>query len=462
MTRFKYIFFFLLLFHATIGFSQTTPLKRKAALGISLQVNNDSIALSNNLNTNDGILVLEVLPGGSAEKLGLKTNDIIVNINQISIETIQDLHFALSNLRAEEQLSIEYLRNGKLKTTKGKAIAKPLETSDYADVYYEEVYYEGNKLRSILHMPTGVEKPPVIFYIQGYTCQSIDFSMSPNITIRKLIDDWVKNGYAVYRVEKPNIGDSQCDKGCMELNFSEEVEVFRQGYLRLTQDPRIDLDQIFIFGHSIGGIIAPVIASEFEPKGVITYGTVVNTWFEYMQDLTRVQGDIFGRRDVEVEREIRTLIPFWYALFIEKKSPIEILEQPKFKALLENEGTLADFENNLFIDRHYTYWTTIQDLALAKIWSNVKSYVLALHGEFDIQALHADHIYQIERIVNLSSPGKASAQLIKGADHGFVRFNSMEENIQTLNANQYGRALHEKYHEGIAQVTLEWMKNLSQ
>ena len=452
------LLFFLLSHIACNG--QNVDLRRKASLGIAMSVVNDSIANTNQMEHVIGVYIMQVIPESTADQMGLETSDIITKINKYTIHSFQDIRSSIQNLRADDPIEITYYRHGKLRTTKGKAIARPKETSEFGTVIYEQVQYKGNNLRSILHLPNNVKNPPVVFYIQGYTCQSIEFSMVPNFTTKRLIDDWVKAGFAVFRVEKPNIGDSKCDKGCFEMNFNEEIETFRQGYMQLKSDTRIDADQIFVFGHSIGGIIAPVLAAEFQPKGVITYGTVVNSWFEYMQELTRVQGEMFNRPDVEIERDIRVATPLWYGLFIEKKTPEEILQNSEIKAMLQQEGTLESFRNGMFINRHYSYWSTIQDLKLVTEWSKVQSSVLALYGEFDVQALNSNHIYQIERIVNTKNSGKAQAKIIKGADHGFVRFSTMEENIQALNSNNYPKYLRENYHEGIASETIKWMQQI--
>ena len=441
-----------------LTWAQEPPLKRKASLGILLEAVNDSIALANHLKTTQGIYIQRVFEGSTAEELGIEAGDIITQINTLPVNTIQDVMQVSNNLRANNPLSIIYYRKGKTKKTNGNAIGRPLEKSEFADIYYETVTYEGNRLRSILHMPKGVKRPPVVFYIQGYMCQSVELSTVPEHTIRKLIDDWVKAGFAVYRIEKPGMGDSDCSKGCYDLNFNEEITAFKQGLITLQMDQRIDADNIFLFGHSIGGLIAPIIAKDLNPKGVITYGCMVNTWFEYMQELTRVQGEMFHLPYAEIERDIRTATPFWYALLIDQKTPEEILTNKVIYDMLKTEGTLESFQAGQFMQRHYTYWSGIQKIALVNEWAQVKSKVLALYGEFDIQALNANHIYTIANIVNTAHPGNATAKIIPGADHGFVRFNSMDENVNALNSNSYWNHLLQNYHPGIGTTTINWMK----
>ncbi|UTW64534.1 PDZ domain-containing protein [bacterium SCSIO 12741] len=438
---------------------QTSDLRRKTSLGVMLELVNDSLAAVHKTTPGKGLYIRSVVDGSTAEGMKIKAGDIITELNEAPINTIQDILSEVGKYRAGDQLVVKLYRGGKLKTVKGKAVARPQEQSEIADVHYGSVEYEGNRLRTMLHVPKGKEKPPVVFFIQGYPCQSVDLAFAQESPTRKMVDQWVKAGFAVYRIEKPGMGDSDSKKSCLELNFEEEIETFRNGYKDLESNPKIDPDNIFIFGHSIGGIIAPILGSEFKPKGIITYGTVINTWFEYMQELTRVQGVYFNSPDSVVEMDIRNATPFWYEMLVAQKSNEEILKNAEIRQMLEAEGSLKSFEQGQFIHRHYTYWSGIQNLNLTRYWSQVESQVLALYGEFDIQALHANHIYAIERTVNHSHPGKAKAEVIRGADHGFVRFESMEANVQTLNKGQYGIYSRQHYHEGVAQSTIQWMQS---
>src|SRR5688572_30750614 len=78
----------------TIAFQlPAQKLKRKAFLGIKPQELNDSIAKANRLDASSGILVLEVLPNSTAEKLKLKPQDVITAINKTSISRLRVLYY---------------------------------------------------------------------------------------------------------------------------------------------------------------------------------------------------------------------------------------------------------------------------------------------------------------------------------------------------------------------------------
>lgn len=432
-------------------------LKRKGSLGIRMQPMSDSIAVLYNIEKGKGLYILKAVPNSTVGNLGMKNGAVLLKINDQETNSLNDLFAITNNVYENDQISISYFQNGKSTTMKGVVKGRPKEKSEIADVYYGQVDFDGNHLRSILYTPKNSRNPPVVYFLQGYTCQSTEFSRSPNFSIMKLINDWVKAGYAVYRVEKANVGDSDCDIDCSEMNFNQELEGFRQGYISLQKNKKIDPNNIFLFGHSMGGVVAPILAKEFNPKGVITYGTVVNSWFEYMQELTRVQGEVFNSPFNEIERDLRNSLPFWYELMVEQKSNADILENEKIKSQLESEGILELFENGQFMDRHYTYWATLNQVNLVDTWLNVESNVLAIYGEFDIQALNANHVKTIAKIVNATHPGKGQYDIIPNADHGFVYFDSLEDNVNALTNGQYMQQLINHYHPGIAKSTITWM-----
>lgn len=438
-------------------FSQ--ELKRKGQLGIAMQALNDSIANVHQVKPNKGIFILEVVPNSTAEKIGLKNEDILITINQKATNSIQDVVTNLQHIRSGGPIQLEWLHNGVLKKKKGYMLPRPKETSEIADVFYESVSYEGHHLRTILHTPKQIENPPVVFFLQGYVCQTVE-ALSEHNPVKKMIDSWIKSGYAVFRVEKPGMGDSDCEKGCMELNFNEEHQAFDKAYIHLAKDHRIDTNNIFLFGHSMGGVIAPLLAKEHQPRGVITYGTVVKSWFEYLQELTRIQGEYFNSPFEEIENDVRRSTPFWYQLLVEQKSNYAILQDDSIKTLLKSQDLLDDFESGYFTNRHYSFWASLNQINLYKAWKEVQCDVLALYGEFDIQALNETHIKTIAKIVNSSNPGKGNWAIIPKTDHGFIEFNSMQENVSTLNSGAYMNAVVNSYSPRVVVKTIEWMNQI--
>ncbi len=58
---------------------------------------------------------------------------------------------------------------------------------------------------------------------------------------------------------------------CLKINYEEELKGFRNGLKTLKQNRFADTSNIFIFGHALGGITAPLIASENKVRGIMVF-----------------------------------------------------------------------------------------------------------------------------------------------------------------------------------------------
>ncbi len=446
------VFLALFFFLPNLGGAQT--LKRSAFLGIQMQPVPDSLRLSE-LGYRNGVLAGRVFPNSTASELGMESGDILLSIDDKDAVEPRLVTEIIASYEAGDEVVLKWLRAGKSMQQSGKILGRPLETSEYGSVTYGQVDYDGTSLRSIMMLPEGKTKPPVVFFIQGYTCSTTEFPFSQNITLRRIMDDFVKAGYAVFRVDKPGVGDSKSDTPCQTTGFDVELKAFTEGCKALAKRDDIDASNIFLFGHSMGGIVAPILAAEMQPKGVMTYGTAIKSWYEYMIEMTRVQAELFGNSFERVEEVSRLAIPFHYDFLFNKVSSETLLE--RHAAFIAYEETTEGIKEDQYIGRHMVFWQTLNEQNITEAWLNYKGNVLAIYGEFDIQALNSDHVKAIARTVNSVHPNHAEYAIIPNADHGFVNFETMDEQMEALNSGQYGKYLREAYHEGVAAKAITWM-----
>jgi S1-C subfamily serine protease len=59
-----------------------------------------------------GVVVIEVMPDTPAEKAGLKEGDIIVSVDQEKIERPEDLINYIQSLSGEQEVTLDIIRNG--------------------------------------------------------------------------------------------------------------------------------------------------------------------------------------------------------------------------------------------------------------------------------------------------------------------------------------------------------------
>lgn len=448
----------LILFSAVIDtWAQTLP--RKGWLGVSAQPVDEAKAKANNLKVGEGLNVLTVVPNGTFEQLGVKTGDVILSINQKAVNTPPELIASAQSLSEGDSIEVNLVSNGEKATKKGIVKGKLKENSDNAEVKYDSVQMSLGILRTITYVPKNkTGKLPAVFYIQGLPCQSHELGPDSKDPRKMIFEDWVKAGFVVFRVERPNLGDSVTSKDCRDIDFNEEIEVNKSGYKKLLGYDFVDNDNIFFFGHSMGGWTAPIIAQMRQPKGIIVYGTGVRSWFEYMIELYRIQSTYGGNTHVAAERQTRQMIPFLYEWLEAGKSPDEMRKDPELKKIVDAPGS---FEGNYFqgkaFGRSANFFYTMSKQNLAEEWSKITGKVLALYGEFDIQALNARDAEVIAEIVNQSHPGNGEFQIIRKTEHIFSRVDSYRQTAELFGTGTYFQYAAQNYNPETGRVTNEWM-----
>lgn len=431
--------------------SEAQILKRKGMLGIMMQTLTDSMASQHEIKVSTGVYITTVMPNSTFSNLGVKQGDVLTKLNGTSVQTINEVLAITGELYEGETIEAEYYSKNEKKTNSAPLKGRPIEAFKNAKVTYGEVVYKDNVLRSILVTPQLKKKAPVIYFLQGYTCGSVETVSDDNL-MKKLMSDWVNAGFAVYRIEKPGVGDSQSRKHCSEISFDEELVAFKEGYKDLLKQESIDANNIFMFGHSMGGVIAPLLNEFRSPRGILTYGTIAENWYDYMVDLYTIQPKHFGVSDAQIKEDNKVNLKFNEDFLINKLSGEEMLKNETYVAFFNVE----DFERNQYLGRHFKFWQNLADINIPESWSQVKTNVLALHGEFDIQAIDKKGAEKLVEIVN-ENGGKGDFILVKSADHGFVNFTSMQQNVETLGNGSYMSHARDNYSVILGEESTNWM-----
>jgi Do/DeqQ family serine protease len=88
---------------------------QRAVLGIVMTDITDAIAKRMDLDSRNGVLVVQAVPGSVAEKVGLQAGDVITHINNSEIKNMAMLQEQISRYRPDEQIEIVVSRKGKAK-----------------------------------------------------------------------------------------------------------------------------------------------------------------------------------------------------------------------------------------------------------------------------------------------------------------------------------------------------------
>ena len=85
----------------------------RAFLGTELQDLNPQLVKQFNLSTSNGVLVTNVTEGSPAEKAGLKSGDVITQVNDSKISSASQLVAQIASLKIGSDISLTYIRDGK-------------------------------------------------------------------------------------------------------------------------------------------------------------------------------------------------------------------------------------------------------------------------------------------------------------------------------------------------------------
>jgi pimeloyl-ACP methyl ester carboxylesterase len=344
------------------------------------------------------------------------------------------------------------MRKDENKTESGMGVMRPYEHSDIADVHYDWVPFRDGSLRAITRSPKGKTNVPAILLIPGYGCGSIENYMSSYNG--KIINGWLNAGYAVVTIEKSGLGDSYHCVPCSEADLKTDIESYDAGYQYMSQLPYVDKEKLYIFGHSLGGIIAPEVAKRHAPKGVIVFGTTFRPWSEFLLEMHRVQKPLLeGKSYVETQDFLRGIQKVYYEFFVLKKTREELLQNPEYKSYVLGDMEFKEGSNDMW-GRSWKFWPQIDSLNLAKSWQSLNCPVLVLHGETDYESCSIAEPKLITAAVNAAHPGNAVMIVVPQLDHFMMKSKTYEEARDNFNTQQYAKG---NFNYSIVTETVNWL-----
>lgn len=432
------------------------PLRRKAWLGLQPVALNDSLRASAGCARCTGVLVTGVRPASTAAALGLKANDVLTAINGRATDSPGAVAPLVSAAWAGDAITVTYLRAGVKRTAKGRFMGRAYETDPHAEVIYDAVPYRGGRLRAIINKPRKEGRMKAMLFIPGYACTTQD-GWTEDHPYARVVHAFSKAGYVVLRVEKTGMGDSENTPACIDCDLHGEVESFMAGLRKLKNLPYVDSTQVFVFGHSMGGVVAPMIAAKERVKGLMVYGTTAKSWFEYHIEMNRVQGMLARPDPLQYEADCRAQAELGFEYYIKKRTLADIAADPRCDSLLRAYWEW-DGKQRIF-SRNHEYWRQIQDVDLLGAWRDARTNALVLFGGADFQAFsRADH-EQIAYTVNHYGPGTAVFREFPESDHYMARTGTMQESYDLFSSGRIQR-LFELHDHDVPKAAVEWAERL--
>lgn len=413
-------------------------LPRRVFLGIRMEDVTDDTRRVMGTGEVKGVLILEALPHSTAEAAGIKRGDILLSVNHKPVASSAEVIATLAGYQSGEKFEFELLR--KSQTIKGRSVFKAFPQEQYADldVIYTSVQSVAGKQRLIITKPKQNKKLPVIVFIGGIGCYSLDNALDTTRSESRLLNSLSRAGYLVARVEKPGMGDNvKYCKACSEVSFSEELDGYQQALAALKQRPDVDSSSVFVIGHSMGGVFAPLLAQKTSIKGIIAYGTIGSSFQEYLVKTRRTIAEAYDWTPVETDDYIKDYCECAGYYFVEHMSTEEA---SKKKEDCKEYLGIFDYRSRAYNDELYR-------MNIPGLWKPYKGKALLLWGESDYISSKEDHRI-IADAVNFYNSGHASMIIIPKASHG----------MQVASTFQVARTNPGAYNPAVGEAMLSWLK----
>lgn len=372
-------------------------LARRAFLGTELPA--DAVAFGP-----AGMTITGVFGGGMAERAGLVGGDRIVAIGDLPVRDPCELGIALRAAGARSSVELRYVRGTQPAVRRVTVVPLAREPG----VTYGELAVSGARLRTLV---TRAAAPiACVFVIQGIACESIDHAAMPEVPLAGLVDAWTRAGLDTVRVDKRGVGDSEGGP-CERVDFETERADTRAALAFAITHARERALPLVVFGHSVGGILAPIVGRE--AAAIVVYGAPVERWLACLKHSVRRQLALRGAPVEAIAREV---------------------------AALDDLAQLGDLNG-----RSAAYHAQLDALDTAEAWRAITAPVLVVRGEYDWVVGAEDQA----RVGELAAGGATIAD-VANLDH-LMGWHADE----AASLRDYGAG---RFDASIATTTAEWIR----
>jgi uncharacterized protein len=405
-----------------------------------------------------GLVVNSLQTGGTGAAARLLVGDVVTAVNGIPTPSVDALNADPLRLLRTGELVVYTVRRGtRTRSLRAAAAGRLNETVPAGTaIEYGAVAFGGGLLRSAVTKPVVAGRHPAILFVQGYPCGSyIDINAAH--PYRRMVDAWAQAGFVVMRVDKPGVGDSRGGTSCEDIDMKTEAAAFAAGLAALKARSDVNPGEVFIFGHSLGGISGPMIAEAGGVRGVAVYGITPAPWFEYYINLGRIQSWNAGANPLEVETSMRTLHPFIYGLMVQRKTPAQLVAETPSLGPIIRDTYQWDGGRRMFGRDVSLYWD-LNEINQAQLWNDYTGRVLVLYGSADMEVMGRDGPRAIARMVNAANPGNARYCEFAGLNHSFAQMGSMDGEYTARAKPDYGTVVYANYSPGPADAVTAWIR----
>ncbi len=398
-----------------------------------------------------GPRIVRLRPGSVLEAAGLRLNDEIESLEssrkpRLAGDPARETHAFGSFVRSARAGDVVTLRVKRTGAAAVKVTLPPMreEAVEGADVVYGSVVTEkGYRIRTYTSRPHGASgRLPLVVFIPWLSCGAVENPSAASDGWSKMLHAVMKDGGAqLVRIEKPGLGDSE-GPDCSATDLDHDMAAFRAGIRAALADPGVDPERLVLFGGSVGGALAPILAREFKVRGLIVTGGFTRTWYEHMLDIERRRLVFSGMKPAEVNAGMRALGQLYDRVLHGGRMPGQVLaEQPAWRPYWDDE---AEHQYG----RPVAYYRQLEALDVEGAWQQVAVPTLVVWGEYDWIMGH-DESDRAVAILRAKDPTLVTYEVRPKMNHHFDTF----PDVAAAFREEGGR-----YDEGAARAMVRWLR----
>ena len=419
-------------------------LRERGFAGLGYRAITQADADSMGLTDIQGVIVNRVVPNTPAQKAGFQLGDVLKKYDdQVILDNLQFVS-VYQKYYSGDKIEITFIREGKPKITELVVAALPKEKSDELNIEYTSFPTGDIYLRTVITSPleSNRKKLPALLIVSALGSYRLIDSRYYYLA-QELAYAVTKAGFCVMRFEQRGFGDSE-GEDFRTKDFDTEVKdnLAAVDYLMNRED--VDENSVFVFGHSTGGVVAALVASERPLGGVISSCTIGRTYFERIMETLRMQGELGGDSKKEIEETIKKYMSLIVPVALGESLP-EIMEKaPETADLVNSNGRIMD-------DRNAAYWHQQLNIGLADIYGKITEPVLIVYGTSDFLTQLACH-ETIRDVLTASGNSDVNLEVIQNLDHAYALAKDMKESFENYKTYNF------KKNPEVYERIVEWLK----
>jgi uncharacterized protein len=315
-----------------------------------------------------------------ARLAGLRIGDDLVTLDERPIASLAELRFRAAAISPGSPCKLGVLREGKRIFVVVVAEPMPLEVLSHGRVELREVpwRFHGSdyRLRGIWTWPLETARAAV-WLLPSASWVSLEMPLTPSDPTFLLVDYLTAHGVATLRVERSGLGDSEGPR-TEDLDFEAEFGMWTAARGHFFEHTR-QLKRA-LFGRSLGGMLAPLIAEEQPFDALSVWGTSLDSWHEASLESAAYQGCLQGLDASQLDKTIVALEELQRLVFLEGLTPQEA------RARAPHLGTIGrnEYRGDLVHGRTARFFQQLEQQDVRAAWQRLHSRVLAVHAEYDI------------------------------------------------------------------------------